>query len=97
MQGETEAQRSWIRFLSYRVSLWQLRGLFIPNLKLFPGVYGVIVKSHLLGAPGWLSWLSVTLDFGSGHNLTVHDIEPLIGLCTDSRELVWHSLCPCLS
>ena len=25
-----------------------------------------------------------TLDFGSGHNFTVHGIEPCVGLCTDS-------------
>ena len=26
------------------------------------------------------------LDFGSGHDLTVHRIEPRFGLCTDSAE-----------
>ena len=37
------------------------------------------------------------LDFGSGHDLTVNGIEPL--LCTDSTEPAWDShslsLCPC--
>ena len=28
----------------------------------------------------------LTLDFGSGHGLTVGEIEPDIGLCTDSAE-----------
>ena len=26
----------------------------------------------------------LTLDFGSGHDLTVHEIEPRVRLCTDS-------------
>ena len=25
-----------------------------------------------------------TLDFGSGHDLTVHEFEPHVGLCADS-------------
>ena len=33
-----------------------------------------------------------TLDFGSSHNLTVHGIEPRIGLYADSVEPVWDSL-----
>ena len=28
----------------------------------------------------------LTLDFGSGHDLMVCEIEPCIGLCTDSTE-----------
>ena len=31
-----------------------------------------------------------TLDFGSGHDLTVCGIEPRIGLCTDSVEPAWN-------
>ena len=38
-----------------------------------------------------------TLDFGSGHDLTVCGIEPYIGLCTDSVEPTWDSLPPSLS
>ena len=34
----------------------------------------------------------LTLDFGSGHDLAVHEIEPCIGLCTDSVETAWDSL-----
>ena len=30
-----------------------------------------------------------TLDFGSGHDLRVHEIEPCIGLCTDSPQPVF--------
>ena len=33
-----------------------------------------------------------TLDFGSGHDLTVRGFEPCIGLCTDSTEAAWDSL-----
>ena len=32
-----------------------------------------------------------TLDFSSGHDLVVHEFEPLIGLCTSSVELAWDS------
>ena len=38
-----------------------------------------------------------TLDFGSGHDLTVHEIEPHIGLRADSTEPAWDSLSPSLS
>ena len=33
------------------------------------------------GAPGWFSWVSLTVDFCSGRGLTVGEFEPLIGLC----------------
>ena len=36
----------------------------------------------------------LTLDFGSGHDLTVHGIEPRTGLCGDSVEPAWDSLSP---
>ena len=32
------------------------------------------------------------LDFGSGRDLTVHEIESRGGLCTDSTEPAWDSL-----
>ena len=38
-----------------------------------------------------------TLDFDSGHELTVHGIEPGIQLCADSAEPIWDSLSPSLS
>ena len=31
--------------------------------------------------PQWLSWLSIRLDFSSGHNLKVRETEPRVGLC----------------
>ena len=45
----------------------------------------------------WGTWVAqsvkcLTLDFGSGHDLTVHEIKPCIGLCTDSPEPAWDSL-----
>ena len=38
-----------------------------------------------------------TPGFGSGHDLTVREIEPHIGLCADIVEHVWDSLSPSLS
>ena len=41
-----------------------------------------------------------TLDFGSGHDLTLHELEPLIRLVrlwADSVEPTWDSPFPCLS
>ena len=50
-----------------------------------------------LGA--WVAQLAEwpTLDFSSGHDLTVHETKPHIGLDTDSTELTWDSLSPSLS
>ena len=39
----------------------------------------------------------LTLDLGSGHHLTVCEIELWVGFCTDSWEPGWDSLSPCLS
>ena len=36
-----------------------------------------------------------TLDFGSGHGLTVREFEPCVGLCVDSVELALDSLSLC--
>ena len=33
-----------------------------------------------------------TLDFGSGHDLMVHEFESHVGLCTDSLEPAWDSV-----
>ena len=53
-------------------------------------------KSDFLGHLGG-SVKHLTLDFGSGHDLTVHEIEPHIGLCTDSADPAWDSLSPSFS
>ena len=39
----------------------------------------------------------LTLDFGSGHDLTVREFKPYVGLCGDSVEPACNSLSPCLS
>ena len=36
----------------------------------------------------------LTLDFGSGHDLTAHEFKPCVGLCTDSMEPAWDFLSP---
>ena len=43
------------------------------------------------------SAMHLTLDFYSGHDLSVHEIKPHIGLCTDSRMPVWDCLSSTLS
>ena len=40
----------------------------------------VPLQMHLGGSVGYAS------NFGSGHNLVVHEFEPHIGLCADSLE-----------
>ena len=37
------------------------------------------------------------LDFGSGHDLTVREMEPRVKLYADSVEPAWDSLSPSLS
>ena len=41
-------------------------------------------RGHLggsnLGVPGWLSWFSIQLNFGSGHDLIVCGFGPLVNL-----------------
>ena len=34
----------------------------------------------------------LTLDFGSGRDLTVHEIKPRVGLWADDTESAWDSL-----
>ena len=46
---------------------------------------------------GSVGWASLWLDFGSGHELTLHRIEPCVGLCTDCSEPAWDSLSLSLS
>ena len=51
------------------------------------------LKQHKSGGV-WVaqSVKCLTLDLGSGHNLTVGEVEPRVGLCTDSEEPAWDSL-----
>ena len=46
---------------------------------------------------GWGAWVAqsikrLTLDFGSGHDLKIHEFEPHVGLCADSVEPARDSL-----
>lgn len=50
-----------------------------------------VMKYIILVVPGWLV-KHPSLDFDTGHDTTVHEIEPCIGLCTDSSERAWGSL-----
>ena len=53
-----------------------------PYSKCSAWVTRELIKMQNLGVPGWLSRLnSRTLDFGSGHDLTVDEIKPRVGLC----------------
>ena len=46
----------------------------------------------------WVAQLvkCLTPDLGSGHDLTVHEFKPCIGLCADSMKPAWDSLSPSL-
>ena len=50
----------------------------------------------------WGTWVTqsvkhVTLDFSSGHDLTISEIKPYFGLCTNSAKPAWDSLSLSLS
>ena len=49
-----------------------------------------MLKCEVLGQLG--GSVGLASDFGSGHDLTVHGLKPLIGLCADSVEPAWDSL-----
>ena len=49
-------------------------------------------KAWIRGAWGAQSVKHPTLDFGSGHDLRVREIEPHTGLHADSTEPAWDSL-----
>ena len=46
----------------------------------------------LVGRLGAQSVKRPAFDFDSGHDITVHEFEPRVGLCADSSELPWDSL-----
>ena len=56
-------------------------------------------KNHKVLRGAWVAQLvkCPTLDFCSGHDLTVGGIEPHDGLCADSAEPAWDSLSPFIS
>ena len=49
-----------------------------------PGDPRLRVKWDPAGASGWLRQLGT--NFGSGHDLVVHEFEPHVGLCADSSK-----------
>ena len=53
-----------------------------------------VILKIILGAPGWLSRLSICLWLG--HDLMVHEFEPCVRLCADSVEPAWDSVSPSL-
>ena len=62
-----------------------------------PKVCMELKKTPNRGAWVALSVKLLTLDFSSGHDLTVYEFEPRIGFCTLSAEPSWGSLSPSLS
>ena len=69
------------------LSLMIIRTLKIPTLR----------KQNKLRAPGWLLVKCPTLDFSSGHDLMVHEMELCVGLCTGSASplgILSLPLCP---
>ena len=56
----------------------------------------VVVVKILFLRGAWVAQLDepLTLDFGSRHDLTVHEFEPHFGLCVDSTEPAWASFSP---
>ena len=53
---------------------------------------------HLVNVPcTFVKHVFAALGFSSGHDLMVHEFKPQIGLCADSMESAWDSLCPSLS
>ena len=47
-----------------------------------------------LEAPGWLSWLSIQLEFGSGHDPRAVGSSPAIELCNEFGACLRLSLSP---
>ena len=55
------------------------------------GVNGCGVKvGEIRGT--WVAQSVKASDFGSGHDLMVHEFQPRVGLCTDSVETAWDPL-----
>ena len=79
--------------------IFQRQPPYLPSHMLFYTGTGALPSSK---GGDWDVWMApsvkhLTLDFGSGHDLMVHEFEPRIELCTDSVEPAWDSLSPPLS
>ena len=56
-------------------------------------IYLYIIEMQLYkGAWVAQSVKCLTLNFGSGHDLTGHEFKPCVGLCADSEKPAWDSL-----
>ena len=55
----------------------------------------MLVINRGAGVAQLVKWL--TLDFGSGHDLRIHEFNPHIKLCADSTKPAWYSLSLLLS
>ena len=65
--------------------------LVITLQRLYPSTTN-IRNAASMGAWVAQSVKHLTLDFGSGHDLTVHELEPHIGLWVDSVGAAWDYL-----
>ena len=81
----------------------EITDIFCITLKLrqkSQNIMCVHLPSTSAGIRGaWVAQLveHLTLDFGSGHELTVRGIEPCIGLHAESAETAWDTISPFLS
>ena len=82
-----------------RLILWSVIGSILENVPYVLGknIYSAIgwnvLYNRLLGGIGVAQLVEhSTLNFGSSHDLTVHEFEPHIQLCTESLEPTWNSL-----
>ena len=69
--------------------------MFIKNRCLIILIIFPFLKLYKFGGT-WVAQLvkRPTQDFGSGHDLIVHEFEPHIRLCADSMEPAWNSFSP---
>ena len=99
--GQRPRSYHWVLALHYQVPATSV-GRF-PN---FLSLGFLLYKRVIIIPTSWGTWVAQlakrpTLDFSSGHELTVGEIEPHFGLCAGNTEPAWDSLslfsCPSLS
>ena len=58
----------------------------------------VLIRGRQSGGAWVAQWVKhLALDFGSGHDLTVREFEPRVGLCAEGAEPAWDPLSLSLS
>ena len=82
---QSNQEKKVINFKAYIASSILNRVKFVFKSPFFQGTW----VAQLVMRP--------TLDFGSGHDLTVHGIEPCVRLCADSTKPALGSISPSLS